>query len=66
MTPRERLLLIQVDAELERKARKAARRQNIWTAEELEAAARRADRILMGTRGFNDHSRLTAHLGEGK
>jgi hypothetical protein len=41
-----RLVALQSDEELERKARKAVTRSNIWTQEELDAADREADRMF--------------------
>ena len=43
-----RLIARQSDAELERKAKKARERANLWTQEELDAADRRAERIMEG------------------
>jgi hypothetical protein len=45
MTLHERLVALQSDKELERKAKKARERANLWTQEELDAADREAKRL---------------------
>jgi hypothetical protein len=47
-----RLVALQTDEELRRKADKARERSNLWTQEELDWARRRAERLACELRGL--------------
>lgn len=49
-TLHERLVALQDDAELKRKAAKAVRKDGLWTLEELDATVRDAERIVQTIR----------------